>query len=74
MSLLLTIGILLVLICLYAWSTWMLFARKMSELHFPGRGGGEGSHTYWMSKLRIWSMVHTILLCIFALSFCLWIW
>lgn len=53
---------------------WILFRRKMEPLHFPSDNDPDGSHSYYLGRLRIFAIVHTLGLCIFTWIFCSMLW
>lgn len=54
--------------------SWILFRRKAEGLRFPTEGDASGSHHYWLRKLRIFAIMHTIILITFVIIFCSILW
>jgi hypothetical protein len=53
---------------------WLLFERKMEPLRFPARAGGTGPHVFWLLRLRLGAIGHTIMLIVFVWIFCIVLW
>lgn len=53
---------------------WGLFRRKMEPLHFPSVNDPNGSHAYYLRRLRLFAISHTAGLCAFIWIFCIVLW
>lgn len=53
---------------------WMLFKRKMEPLHFPSDKDPTGSHTFYLKRIRLFAVIHTVGLCVFVWIFCIILW
>lgn len=73
-SLILTLAAFTVLISLMESVSWNLQYRKMEELRFPSPKDPTGSHSYYLQKLRIVSIVHTVVLLVCIWAFCIMLW
>lgn len=70
----LTLAILSLLTILTEWICWRLFRRKMEALRFPVTSGQNALHTFWIGRLRLLAICHTIGLLLFLWFFNYFLW
>jgi len=69
-----TLGVLILIVLGAEKVLWMIFRWKMAPFRFPSTQDPTGSHDYYLRKIRLFVIAHTIFLAAFVAIFCIILW